>query len=120
MNAQSDLIRKRLKEMHYSSYWLAKEIGRSKSFMNSVTRGDKMLTAHDTIVQVATALQISPDDLYIAAGRIPPDIVDAIVRYPQFIPVIRANREKLDVTHRPAHIGRRSARSTVNDTDLNK
>lgn len=96
MNAQSDLIRKRLKEMHYSSYWLAKEIGRSKSFMNSVTRGDKMLTAHDTIVQVATALQISPDDLYIAAGRVPPDIVDAIVTYPAMVKAIRKQRERVE------------------------
>ena len=93
---QQELIRKRLKDLNYSAYWLAKETGRSKQYIGSIVRGEKNLTAHDTIVKVAQALKISPDDLYIAAGRIPPDIVDAIVTYPQFIPVIRANRDKLD------------------------
>lgn len=96
MSTQHEIIQARLRERGRSAYWLAHATGRSRQHINRVVRGDAIITGADLINRVATALDLDPDILYTSAGRIPPDIVDAIVTNPQLIKAIRAKSKRME------------------------
>jgi transcriptional regulator with XRE-family HTH domain len=52
---------------------LAKESGLSVSFLSRILGGDRKIPKNEDIIRLAKALQLSPRDLLIAAGRVPPN-----------------------------------------------
>lgn len=84
---------------------LAKMTGRSRSYLYGIMDAkerEKSLTSSDLIESIAAALDLEPDDLYAAAGIIPPDIKRDVVTSKY---TIRAAREAIA---RVLHVGRGS------------
>jgi transcriptional regulator with XRE-family HTH domain len=105
MSAQSKLIREAMARKNVSAQDLADATGRTRNFIYRVTRGAVLATSEDLIHKLATALDLSTDDLYITANRLPPDVIETIIEYPAFIRVVRTNREKMRRPDQPVSPG---------------
>ena len=93
---QARIIDERLQQIGSSWYALGQAIGTSSGYMSHAKAGRTLITNPETIQKVADALDIDPDRLYIAARRVPPDVIDTIIDHPQLIHAVRKARDKME------------------------
>lgn len=60
----------------YSRPELAATAGVSRTWVWEIEEGRKAITGHEMVLKMATALDLNPDKIYAAQGRVPPDIAD--------------------------------------------
>ena len=53
---------------------LAADVGVSASFLSRIERGEHLRISNLRIVRLADALGVPADDVYLCAGRVPPDV----------------------------------------------
>lgn len=80
MKDQATLITARLAEIKMSQAELARQTGLSQTYINHVAKGNRTLTKPETIRKVADILDIDPDELWFANGKLPPDTIKEIIR----------------------------------------
>ena len=86
---QSQLIERRIQELGLTWSALAREVGIQHNYFQKVRAGRNGIKKPETITKISSVLDIDPDDLYLAGGYLPPDVVEIIVKYPQLIAAVR-------------------------------
>lgn len=86
---QAEQIREALDAAGITAYQLAKQLQISESFIYNTLASRTNITNQTTLTAMADIIPIDVDQMYIASGRIPPDVSSAILSYPQLIQVVR-------------------------------
>lgn len=82
MNKQHDLITAALRERGGSYYGLGQFLGiRSRGHVQRMRRGEHVIHDPKHVERAAEYTGIPADDLYLAAGDLPPDVVRIILRH---------------------------------------
>ena len=89
MRTQAEIVQEALDRKEWPARKLALHIGKSPQFIGNVLRGERTLTLDTTIFTIASVLEISSDDLFLAIGRVPPDIVRALQAKPSMTFAVR-------------------------------
>lgn len=98
---QGTVISRALNRLGMSQHAAAKRVGIAPPVLNRIVNNRGVthyspFTKDDTVYALAHVLQISPDDLYIASNRIPPDVADHLIEHPELLNVVRRLANKLD------------------------
>lgn len=94
--SQAELITQRLSELGMTVAQFAHALGVQPSFIYSVMKGERRLTRPETVEKAAHILGIPADELYVAAGHLPPDAWTIIQRRPMLVQALRVLAAKLD------------------------
>ena len=84
-----DLLRYERLRQNISQEDLAKKVGRHFTYISKMEIGTAPAPAADTIVDIARALELDPDELLIAAHKAPPDILERLKNDITFVKDIR-------------------------------
>lgn len=68
------LVRARRKEKGYGLVEFAEKLGMSPAYWSRIERGRENPPRDEVIEQVAALLELSRDDLFVQADRLPPDM----------------------------------------------
>lgn len=98
---QSKLIDARLKELNSTWSALARSIGITHNYFIKVRKGTNNIRKPETIQKIAEALRMDADDLYLAGGYLPPDVVQTILKYPSLIAAVRKAGAQFDAQQEP-------------------
>ena len=71
--------------LNYSLRAVAKQLGLSHGYFSKVERGKCAPPSEETLVKIAKLLQINSDLILTTAGKIPSDITDGLLKYPDII-----------------------------------
>lgn len=71
MNTFSKLVRSRLAEKKISLRELCRRSGMDPSFLSKVLAGKRNPPSEDDLARLAGALDVSPAELFVSAGRLP-------------------------------------------------
>lgn len=95
---QADIIREGLDRKGMTAWQLSKELElKSSSFVYNIMANRTHMAKPETVEKLATILDVDVDRMYIAAGKVPPDVENTILNHPQLITVVRNLRQRLEV-----------------------
>lgn len=84
------LIRKHRQAKQLSLVDLARQVRVSPSHLSRVERGQRGgVTSNKMLARLATALEVSPDEVFCAAGKLPNDLVLWLIRQPRTLARLR-------------------------------
>ena len=94
---QSQIIQEGLERQGMNVSQLAKLLGmKTGSFIYNIIHERTTMQKPETIERLAEILEVDPDRMYIAANKLPPDIEETVLEYPQLIQVVRNLRQRLE------------------------
>ena len=68
-------LRAARKERQFSQRRVASEAGIDHTYLSKIEAGTIPLPSSETIGKLAEAVRVDPDDLFFAAGKIPPNVL---------------------------------------------
>lgn len=89
----STVLRVARQNVGISQVELAQRVGVTPAYIGNIERGREVPTNPETIVKLAAALDIDPDRIYAAIGRVPADLVEWLGGD---IDAIKATRRAMD------------------------
>lgn len=63
------------KDRQFSQRRVASEVGIDHTYLSKMKAGTIPLPSSETIAKLADAVRLDPDDLFFAAGWVPPDVL---------------------------------------------
>lgn len=79
-----DLIRSRRENRQESQVEVAKAAGIGRAYLCDLELGNRKAASDETIKALAEALNCNSDDLFVAVGRIPPDLRPLLPSFVRF------------------------------------
>lgn len=74
---------------------LAQQAGISSTYLHRFETGClDSAPSEEVLTRIAQALGVAPDDLLVAAGRVPQDVVHYLLRYPELCDLVREEAKK--------------------------
>ena len=92
---QARIIDTRLQQVGSTWYALGQTVGVSRSYMSHIKSGRANM-GDDVLERVADVLNLDADRLYLAAGKVPPDVIETLRDHPQLITAVRKARQKME------------------------
>ena len=97
ISPQGRIIEDRITALGITRYQLGKIGPIDETYITHVYKGRKRITKPETIAHLAEILRMpSTDPFYLAIDKVPPDVLQAILRHPQLVTAIRNLAKKLD------------------------
>lgn len=94
---QADIIKEGLDRKGMTAWQLSKELGlKSSSFIYNIMANRTHMAKPETVHHLADILDVDADRMYLAAGKIPPDVYETVLEHPQLIQVVRNLRSRLE------------------------
>lgn len=72
--ALGDMVRQERRQRGLTLAELGRAVGLSMSYISDIERGNRAPTTDTVLSALAAGLDVDPDGIYYAAGRIPPDL----------------------------------------------
>jgi transcriptional regulator with XRE-family HTH domain len=72
---------------------LAGSVGVSASFLSRIERGEHVRISDRTLLRLAEALDLQPDDVYQCARRLPPDVAKFVI---ENLGIVRKTMQRLE------------------------
>lgn len=102
--SQGALIKERMDRLGLNTYRLAQAMGLDKTYMGKVVNNKQRERGYthyhianpDQVQKLADILRCGTDELYLAAGKLPPDVTDKLLDKPELITAIRNAYKKLE------------------------
>jgi transcriptional regulator with XRE-family HTH domain len=110
---QADVLTAALQNKKMTQSDLARELNLDRPFLNRILKGKQPLP-QEQVAPTAALLGIDPDVLYITAGQIPPDVLDAVNQYPTLVRIIRQHKKVMDLKQQEG-LNRRKKAGTMSE-----
>jgi transcriptional regulator with XRE-family HTH domain len=75
-----DLIRKQRGARGLTQYQLARNLNVTQSYMSQLESGTRKPRQADFVIRLAREIGVSADDVWLAMGQAPPDLVAALTQ----------------------------------------
>lgn len=90
MKTQGEIIKDAMESRGVNQRQLAIGIGKTPQYIADLVHGRRQTLRPETVESIADVLGIHADDLYVAAGVAPPDLVALMQRFPGLSQMLRA------------------------------
>jgi transcriptional regulator with XRE-family HTH domain len=94
---------------------LAAHVGIDFTYLSKIENGRLDPPSADTIMKLAKALGVHPDELLVLAHKVPQDLLPIITRSPQWPAFLRSIRDLTDAELRELSASARALRTTRGD-----
>ncbi len=98
-HGQGLYLRNARQALNISQVELAKALGKSRSYVVHVERGERIVSSEETARRYAEVLGVDYDTIFLSIHRIPPDLLDWLHANPGVVKSLRTVQRRMQGTN---------------------